>query len=434
MKNKQKVCPGKQHLEWADCEIGVIIHLEPPVFEPSYNFRKNWDYLPSPEMFNPAELDTDQWLKTASTAGAKYAVLVAKGCSGFTLWPTKEHEYGIHSSPWRQGKGDIVADFIKSCKKYDIKPGLYYSASCNAVYKVDNPGRPVPDSKITQSEYNKIVIAQLTELWGDYGDIFEIWFDGGVIAPEEGGPEIVKLLNELQPEAVVFQGPPQCGAPLRWSGNEGGIAPDPCWSTADFITDDGGIIERSDCGGNPDGAIWAPAEADIPNRTKQSFSRGWLWHEGEDHFLVPVSELVNAYCKSVGRNTNLLIGMPIDSRGLVPEADCQQFYEFGKITKEMFSDLISEASGSGLEFVLEIPENKAVSRIVIMENQEEGQKIRDWKLEGLSGTNWNEISKGTCIGHKRIINFECPLELNEVKIVFESPVGKPEIRKFAAYA
>src|SRR5699024_462086 len=135
----------------------------------SYKWRDQWGYQPDPAIFHPSQLDTDQWIRTAKEAGAKYAILVAKHCSGFSLWPTEAHTYSVKSTPWKNGEGDIVGDFIKSCKKYDILPGLYYSTSANAYYEVDNPGVVASGNPQEQEEYNEMVIQQVRELWTHYG-------------------------------------------------------------------------------------------------------------------------------------------------------------------------------------------------------------------------------------------------------------------------
>ena len=100
-----------------------------------------------------------------------------------------------------------MADFIASCKKYGIKPGIYASTTANGFLHVDNPGIVQEGSPVTQEEYNAIVTKQLTELWSNYGDLFEIWFDGGVLSPKEGGADVLSLVKELQPKAIAFQGP-----------------------------------------------------------------------------------------------------------------------------------------------------------------------------------------------------------------------------------
>lgn len=181
------VTPNPIQKEWAEAEIGVIIHFDMPVYRPDYNWR-DFGTHPEPSVFNPTELNTDQWLEAAQKLGAKYAVLVAKHCSGFSLWPTGAHEYSIKHSPYKQGKGDIVRDFVNSCRKYGIKPGIYASTTANGYLWADNPGLVQPGGPVTQAEYNRIVVAQLTELWSNYGKLFEIWFDGGVLSKEKGGP------------------------------------------------------------------------------------------------------------------------------------------------------------------------------------------------------------------------------------------------------
>ena len=96
---KEILCPNEQQIKWADAEIGVIIHIDMQTFEPTYDFRRDFNYQPPASVFNPECLDTDQWIEAAVSAGAKYAVLVAKHCSGFSLWPTKVHGYNVANTP-----------------------------------------------------------------------------------------------------------------------------------------------------------------------------------------------------------------------------------------------------------------------------------------------------------------------------------------------
>ncbi len=426
--------PTPEQVAWADCEIGVIIHLDVQVFEPGYEFRKQRGYCPSPKVFNPALLDTDQWLDVAVKAGAKYAVLVAKHCSGFSLWPTKAHEYSVASSPWRSGTGDIVADFFSSCARHGVKPGLYCSASCNAYLGVDNPGTVLSGDAVEQKRYNEIVLRQLTELWTNYGDVFEIWFDGGCLPPAKGGPDITSLLTRLQPKAVVFQGPEDCRSLLRWVGNERGEAPYPCWSATNVISADDGTKSRLDLKGDPDGARWAPAESDMPNRDQhKAFQGGWFWRKGEDHLAYSVEHLVERYYQSVGRNTNLLLGMVIDDRGLVPGADCRKFEEFGKEIGRHFSELIASDFKEGNSIEIEFLAPSTVSHVVIMEDITSGERIRGYELQVKTSGDWTTIATGSCVGHKRIERF-APIEAAAIALRVTDSRGTPRIRAFSAYA
>lgn len=424
--------PSKAQLNWADAEVGVLIHFDMPVFEPDYNFREDWNYQPDLAIFNPKQLNTDQWIKAAKDAGATYAVLVAKHCSGFSLWPTKAHPYSIKNTPWQNGKGDIVKDFIASCDKYDIKPGIYASTTANGYLKVDNPGKVVSGDPDEQKKYNEIVQMQLTELWSQYGKLFEVWFDGGVLPPEKGGFDVLAMLKKYQPEALAFQGPYGFENNIRWVGNENGVAPYPCWARADSVTSASGVIEIKGLNGNPEGLFWCPGEADFPLRKNSSFQGGWFWHKNQDDMIRPLDELVDRYCKSVGRNTNMLLGIVIDTTGLVPEADVKRLKEFGNEIEKRFSNPLGSAKGSGKEFTVNFKTPESVNYVVIMEDISKGERVRNYELRGLQNNKWSVLSTGSCIGHKRIEAFN-PEKFEAIRLTVIDSDGKPAIKKMVCY-
>ena len=116
-----------------------------------------------------------------------------------------------------------------------------------------------------------MVEGDLTELWSRYGQLFEIWFDGGVVTRQDGGADVAKLLEEYQPQAICFQGPKEHGQNLRWIGNEDGEAPFDTWSTADqkVCHFDGKSRDELIGSGVPGGKYWFPAETDMGNRRPQ---------------------------------------------------------------------------------------------------------------------------------------------------------------------
>lgn len=171
----KNVLPTPQQVKWADKEIGVIIHFDIDLYGPDTYHYGQKSTLPPLSVFHPSKLNTDQWIKAAKSAGAKYAIFVAKHGTGFANWPSRANNYNVGHTPWRDGKEDIVADFIKSCKKYGIEPGVYYSVNSNTYYEA---GNNMSDS--ARKAYNKIVLMQEKELWTNYGKWFEIWFDGGM--------------------------------------------------------------------------------------------------------------------------------------------------------------------------------------------------------------------------------------------------------------
>ena len=430
-KDNPSVLPSKAQLRWADAEIGVLIHFDMPTFEPSYDFRKDWNYHPDLSIFNPKELDTDQWIKASKSAGATYAVLVAKHCSGFSLWPTKAHPYSVKNTPWREGKGDIVKDFIASCNKYGLKPGIYASTTANGYLRVDNPGKVVSGIPAEQQKYNDIVKMQLTELWSEYGSLSEVWFDGGVLPPEKGGFDVLAMLKKYQPEAIAFQGPYGYENNIRWVGNEEGVAPYPCWARADSTTSASGVIEIKGLNGNPEGLFWCPGESDFPLRLNSSFQGGWFWHKDQDDQIRSLKELQEKYCKSVGRNTNMLLGIVVDNRGLVPEPDIKRLAEFGSAISREYSKPVGTASGKGNIFEVKFKTSQPLSAIVVQEDISGGERIRAYTIDGMQDGLWKLISKGTSIGHKRIVTLEGSYDSIRLSIVKSD--GVPLIRNLNCF-
>lgn len=413
----ERVKPTTKQLDWANQEIGVIIHYDIQVFEQNYEFRKAWGYTPDVNKFNPTELNTDQWIETACLAGAKYAVLVAKHCTGFSLWDTKAHEYSSMNSPLKR---DIVREFIDSCKKYGVKPGMYYSLGTNAKFNVD-AGYERSGEADKQRKYNDMVIKQITELWSNYGELYEIWFDGGIKSTEDGGADIKSLYEKYQPNAIKFQGSTLSDINnLRWAGNEEGYASKDCYSTVTLDSQSDGIAEDKMLGvGSIDGKRWTPAECDTPNRKKQ-----WFYKDGQERLVKSVKLLKKRYLQSVGRNCNLLLGMVIDKRGLVPDKDRETFKAFGEIIKQMFSCPICEETNTKSRREITICNISApVKYIVIEENLKDGHTVNGYRLIVERNGKAKLLYEARVIGHKRIIELKRPKTYQTIKLIIDEYLG-----------
>ncbi|MDR2120969.1 MAG: alpha-L-fucosidase [Tannerella sp.] len=430
-KDARVVTPNDIQLAWADAEIGVLFHLDMPTFKPDYNFRL-WGTHPDAALFNPTALNTDQWMETARALGATYAVLVAKHCSGFSLWPTEAHDYSVKHSPWRDGKGDIVADFIASCKKYNIRPGIYASTTANGYLYVDNPGLVQPGAPVTQEEYNLIVERQLTELWRNYGELFEIWFDGGVLSKARGGADVLALVEKLQPKAIAFQGPYGHPNLIRWVGNEEGVAPYPCWATADSTTNADGTVVINGLNGDPFAPYWCPGESDFTLRWNRSFQGGWFWTAGQDSMMFTIDELMTKYITSVGRNTNMLLGVVIDDRGLIPDADVQQLTLFGNEIRRQYETPLCRTAGKGKEYLIRPEQPATIDRAVIQEDIAKGERVLSYRIEAKTDGEWKQLSTGTNIGHKHIDKFQ-PCTVSEIKLIVTEAKAEPLIKDFAVF-
>ena len=399
------VLPTPPQAEWAEREIGVIIHIDLPVFSDDvhYNFRDHYgDPLPA-ALFNPDDMDVESWVKAARDLGAKYAVLVAKHCTGFCLWPTRAHGYSVASSPWKDGRGDVVREFVDACRKYDILPGLYYSVSCNQYMNVDNPGLVRDRDPEKQRAYNEMALSQLAELWTNYGELFEIWFDGGCLPPEEGGPDVARLLSRLQPNAVVFQGPRGLPSRLRWVGNERGVADENCSSImdegAELLDGTREVLAKGDTLGD----TWRPAESDLPGRdARRARSGGWFWAPDQEDTVKSGEELLETYIKSVGRGTNMLVGMAIDAHGRFPEADAQAFRRFAALKRAAFGERKAEFHAAGAHRYIA---NAAGARYIALgEDIRQGERVLSWRVTGYDAENRAVMRRGgTVIGHRRIV-------------------------------
>ncbi len=437
--------PSEKQAEWADMELGVIIHHCLETYHPDIPMNK-WkcsrDKM-SAESFAPSDENTDQWMKCAAKMGAKYAIFVTNHVTGFSMWPTKENKYSIESSPFKEGKADIVKDFIRSCKKYGIAPGLYYSTGCNGYYDInDETFRGDQSGYKTEKykEYVAMVERQLAEIWGNYGELFEIWFDGGIVPYDMGGPDIMKLIKKYQPNAVCFQGPEEHFQNLRWVGNERGVAPINCWSTSLKKTQAfGGEYEDDVVGiGNPDGECWNPAETDMGNRKQEAFGGGWGWAENEEHLVYSPEELMERYMSSVGRNSNLLIGMAISKRGHFE--DEEQFRHFGELVKELYHNPVKAFDTQNLaikvrdtyEYSIELDSATFIKNAVIMEEIHKGERVREFRLEISDKDGCSEVLfSAECIGHKRIIPIH--KEITSAKLTISKWNDTPVLKEFCLY-
>lgn len=426
--------PTPEQQAWQDLEVGMFFHFDIPVFTDLA--ERDWPKSGrlDPAIFDPRKLDTDQWMEAAKAIGARYTVFVAKHCSGFLTWQSDLYPYGVKQSPWRGGKGDIVRDYVASSRRAGIQPGLYANVTASAYWEVSNPGLVgwgKGGDPARQAAYARVCEGMLRELWGNYGPLTEVWFDGGALPPERGGPDMLPLLRTLQPKAAVFQGP---AATIRWIGNEGGHAGYPCWATIDTAR----IEEMGKAGwgpelqaalehGQPDAPDWLPGECDVPVR-----NHDWFWHPGREGALYSVEDLLGMYERSVGRNCNLLLNANINRDGLVPEPDMQRYRELGREIRRRFGSSVAETSGRGDLLELALPRPTVVEHVVVMEDIALGERIREYAIEGRSGAGWATLCRGSSVGHKRIERIE-PTELSALRLTVTKHEGEPSIRRLAAY-
>jgi alpha-L-fucosidase len=430
--------PTQAQLNWQNAELVAVFHYDLHVFDGiKYNQQKNRvtpmaDY----NVFNPTKLNTDQWIKAAKDAGCKIAILTATHETGFALYQSDVNPYSLKAVKWRDGKGDIVKDFVESCRKYDVKPGIYIGIRWNSFYgihdfKVHGEGTFAENR---QKHYNQVCEGMVEELMSRYGDLAIVWFDGGAHGPEKGGPDVLSVFEKHQSNCIFYHNTQR--ADIRWGGSESGTVPYPSWGTFPFpyshsanqevvLKNDFQLLKE----GDPDGKYYMPAMSDAPLRGYNG-RHEWFWEPGDEEHVFPLENLVNMYCNSVGHNTSLILGLTPNSDGLMPEPDVKRLKEFGQEIERRFSHPIATTSGVGEKINLPIPKKQKVNQIVLQEDIAKGERVLKFTLEGKTRKGWQPIFGGSCIGHKFIHRMDA-MEVSAVRLKITESKGEPQILSFS---
>lgn len=467
--------PSAKQIAFADWEVGAFIHygLNP------FTGQEHGDGQEPPSRFNPTQLDTDQWARTAKALGARYAVLTARHEGGFCLWPSKTTDYTIANSPYQDGAGDLVRDFVDSCRRHGLKVGLYHTAGFDAHEalrdyqgELDLPlvwgkswGRTVSSAfkadPTLRARFKATQVEQFRELLTNYGTIDFMWSDHWDATDPNGvWRAVTDLADELQPGMVMM-------GPDTWvPGNETGHVVYPMWNavnTADgtrcsrpartesdvSVKNDYGLLETDVLTGHPLGEFWRVREC----TTHAAFHHGgWFWHPDEVKRTHPrsLSDHVDLYYRTVGLGANTIINLPPDTRGLIPEDICDAAKALGDTVRERFAEPIAELEappiGGAVELAWETPQE--INTVVTRENIANGQKIAKYTLEAYFEGEWRPLEPRNrldawspynsypgfeTIGHKKIdrvsavttdrIRFRC----------LESVVSPVELRSLAVY-
>ena len=415
--------PSPQQVEWQKMEMNFLVCFGPNTFT-----GMEWGLgTESEDIFNPSDLDCEQWVSIAKAAGFKGLIIVAKHHDGFCLWPNPESTHTVANSPWKDGKGDVLKELSDACAAEGLKFGIYISP-----WDRNDPHYGTP-------EYNDVYVRTLeSALDGRYGSVFEEWFDGACGEGPNGKRQVYdwdrfhETVLKYQPEAVMFS---DVGPGCRWVGNESGIAGRTNWSTFSpegFTAGAGAPPGDTLQIGNIHGNAWVPAETDVPLRP------GWFWRESENDKVKSLQELVSIYNTSVGRNSLLLLGVAPDITGHIHPADSARLMEFGAAIKEIFSTNLAEgatvkaSSNRGREFkaanildgdydsywaapdgineavlTFDLGTEKTFNRILLQEYIPLGQRIKAFTIKVLTADgSWKEIASETTIGFKRIVPVE----------------------------
>ena len=384
--------PTENQLHWQDMEMYAFIHYSLNTYT-----DQEWGFgNEDPKLFNPSNLDCRQWARVCKQAGMKGIIFTAKHHCGFCMWPSKYTEYSVKNSPWKDGKGDVVR-----------------------------------------------------ELLTEYGDIFEVWFDGA-----NGGdgwygganetrkidrttyyqwPETYKMIRELQPNCLIWNDGSDRGD-LRWVGTEAGNVGETNWS---LLNHDGEVTWSMLHYGLETGDSWVPGE------TNTSIRPGWFYHETENEHVKSLSKLMDTYYKSVGRNSTLLLNFPIAPNGRIHPTDSLRGIAFNKMIQEVFkTDLAKKAKikTQGNATIINFKKPTAFNRFVVEEDIRYGQRVKKFALEALVDGQWQSLKDElvengdglTTIGHRRIICFPT-VKATQLRFTVLDSKCEPIITRTSAY-
>ncbi|MDP4280827.1 MAG: alpha-L-fucosidase [Bacteroidota bacterium] len=402
--------PSQIQYAWQEQERIMFIHLGMATWQNKEYDDGHFDL----SRVNPTKLNTDDWCKVAKSWGAKEIIFVAKHAGGFCWWPTHTTEYCVRNIPWKNGKGDLLAEVAASCKKTGLKLGIYIYPG-DGEYGAGDGGVTKDPSK--QEAYNKIYRKQLTEILSLYGVISEVWFDGSCKI------DVSDILQKYARKSVIFQGPM---ASIRWPGTESGKLDYPVWNTVSSAALKTGVSTQKD--DNPDGDAWAPLEADIP-----LYNHYWFWAPSNESKRKTLPELMEIYYKSVGYGGVLLINASPDTNGVIVPGDQALYKKFGEELKNRFGKPLKEIqniSGNTAEIVFSRP--TSVNHTILMENYLKGQRIRSYTIEGYIGGQWKILSSGISAGRKKIDTFP-DVTVSRLRLTVNKSVGIPLIRSFSAF-
>ena len=415
-------------------------------FSPNTYTNLEWvDGTEDPAIFNPTELDCEQWVKAIKSAGMKGVVLTAKHHDGFCLWQTKYTEHSMKNSPYKNGKGDIVKETADACKKHGLKFGFYLSPWDR-------------NSKLYGTEeYNTYYKNQLTELLTNYGEIFYVWFDGACGEGPNGKKQVydfkgyIELIEKYQPNAAIFH---DTGI-IRWCGNEAGAAPYAQWAVVPVELcsmnkpqTEGALVEgdlsfsyNSDIAiGSLETIIYSKGLVFAPAETDMSIRPGWFYHEDEKPHSL--ERLFNTYINSVGNNTTFNLNIPPMPNGKFNDKDVKRLKELGEMLENEIGTNLAEnceietLPGYGEtqpEYIIKLNGVKKVKYVELAERISEGQRISNFAIFTKNNDGYyNKAAQSTTVGSRKIVKID-PTETDEIKIRIMATRDVPDIEWIKIY-
>ncbi|WP_454777818.1 alpha-L-fucosidase [Georgenia muralis] len=464
------VRPSARQLAWQARELYGFLHV-------GMNTMTDAEWgtgREDPALFDPPDVDADEWVRCLAGAGMTGVVLTAKHHDGFCLWPTATTTHSVAASPWREGRGDLVREVADAAQRHGLALGIYLSP-WDRSHPAYGSGRA----------YDDVYVAQLTELLSGYGPVFSVWLDGANGEGPTGARQVYDweryhaVVRELQPDAVLSV----CGPDVRWCGNEAGHTRPDEWSVVPRALQDAertaSRSQRSDDPGfarlvrsddedlgsraalaGQDELVWYPAEVNT------SIRPGWFHHPAEDGEVRSADELFALYRSVVGGNATLLLNVPPDRRGRIGAPDKEALAGLGRRVAALRASALDAAveasSGEVLDptlpaasrwlggvagtapwwrpaaddpeptLTLDLGAVEPVDAVVVKEAIREGQRVEGLVVSGRRDGVWRELARTGSVGYQRILGIGA--EVDALRLAVTAARGVPVLAGAAALA
>lgn len=368
-----------------------------------------------PTDFTIKSINARQWVSTIKNSGATGIILTCKHHDGFCLWESEHTEFSVKNSAF---EGDIVKMVSDECHKQGMDFGVYLSPW------------DMHDKRYGTDAYNDYFCNQLTELLSNYGEIFEVWFDGAkgkdAVAFEYDWERYYEIIRRLQPKANIAI----CGPDIRWVGNEGGKCRKNEYSVVPASLTKSEAVEKNsqqsegqaaalqkfestdeDLGSrsalkNAGELCWYPAEVDV------SIRRGWFYSKNENITVKSSKKLFNIYLNSVGNNCTLLLNVPPTNEGVIHPKDVKALAGLGEKIKSVTANKVLVKKNLKLTNKKSYAEfdfkgKRKLKYVVLEEDTTFSQRVEAFDLY-LKKTNnkYKKVYSGTIIGSRKIIKIK----------------------------
>lgn len=390
--------------------------------------------------FTVSSMKAKQWVSSIKASGATGVILTCKHHDGFCLWESEYTDFCVKNTAF---DGDIVKMVSDECRKQNMDFGVYLSPW------------DMHDKRYGTDAYNDYFCNQLTELLTNYGEIFEVWFDGAkgsnAVKFEYDWQRYFDLIHALQPKANIAI----CGPDIRWVGNEGGKTRKAEYCVVPrMLTMAEGVeknsqhsekgaksLQRLSSSDEDLGSrkvleknaflCWYPAEVDV------SIRKGWFHSDNENKTVKSAKKLFKIYLNSVGNNCSLLLNVPPSRAGIIHKKDEKALKKLGKMissvtAKPIVVQELGELTLDNGYIEYDFDNEKKLKYAIICEDIAFSQRVEAFDLYiKKPNCKYKRVYKGTVIGSKKIIpvNKKC----SGAVLVIRQSRSTPHIKSIGFY-